>query len=67
MLIIPFFQFLTRLHLMDYSLLLGVHDCARAEQENRENAEKEEEEDNNDDDDDSESGSAMEGRGPTGE
>lgn len=25
--------FLTNLHLMDYSLLVGIHDCARAEQE----------------------------------
>ncbi|XP_058798724.1 phosphatidylinositol 5-phosphate 4-kinase type-2 alpha isoform X2 [Phymastichus coffea] len=56
-------DFLTRLHLMDYSLLLGVHDCARAEQENKENAEKEEEDDNHDEDDDSESGSGAEGRG----
>ncbi|KAL1115556.1 hypothetical protein AAG570_005846 [Ranatra chinensis] len=26
-------EFLTRLHLMDYSLLLGIHDCSRAEVE----------------------------------
>jgi len=26
-------EFLTKLHLMDYSLLLGIHDCARAEAE----------------------------------
>ncbi|KAK0174586.1 hypothetical protein PV327_010344 [Microctonus hyperodae] len=57
-------DFLTRLHLMDYSLLLGLHDCARAEQENRERAEREEDEDNHDDEDDSESGSGLESRGP---
>ncbi|CAH0770067.1 unnamed protein product [Bemisia tabaci] len=28
--------FLTNLHLMDYSLLLGIHDCARAEAERNE-------------------------------
>ncbi|KAK7793597.1 hypothetical protein R5R35_011111 [Gryllus longicercus] len=57
-------EFLTKLHLMDYSLLLGVHDCARAEQENRERAEQEEEENNGvDDDEDSESGSGLETRG----
>lgn len=27
------FQFLTKLHLMDYSLLLGVHECGRGEAE----------------------------------
>lgn len=44
-------EFLTKLHLMDYSLLLGIHDCARAE------AEGEEMEDIElDDDDDSEGG-----------
>jgi hypothetical protein len=26
-------QFLTKLHLMDYSLLLGVHECGRGEAE----------------------------------
>lgn len=49
---------------MDYSLLLGLHDCARAEQENRERAEREEDEDNHDDEADSESGSGLESRGP---
>ncbi|XP_051174894.1 phosphatidylinositol 5-phosphate 4-kinase type-2 alpha isoform X1 [Leptopilina boulardi] len=56
-------DFLTRLHLMDYSLLLGLHDCVRAEQENRERAEREEDEDNHDDEDDSESGSGLDSRG----
>ncbi|XP_015597476.1 phosphatidylinositol 5-phosphate 4-kinase type-2 alpha isoform X2 [Cephus cinctus] len=60
-------DFLTRLHLMDYSLLLGLHDCARAEQENRERAEREEDEDNHDDEDDSESGSGLDTRGPMGD
>lgn len=26
-------QFLTKLHLMDYSMLVGIHDCAQAEEE----------------------------------
>ncbi|XP_066597455.1 phosphatidylinositol 5-phosphate 4-kinase type-2 alpha isoform X1 [Prorops nasuta] len=60
-------DFLTRLHLMDYSLLLGLHDCARAEQENRERAERAENEDNHDDEEDSESGSGLESRGPVGD
>lgn len=47
-------EFLTKLHLMDYSLLLGIHDCARAE------AEGEEMEDMGDLDDDEDS----EGGGP---
>jgi len=62
-----FAQFLTRLHLMDYSLLLGLHDCARAEQESRERAEREDDEDNHEEEDDSESGSGLESRGPMGE
>lgn len=49
---------------MDYSLLLGLHDCARAEQESRERAEREDDEDNHDEEDDSESGSGLESRGP---
>lgn len=53
--------FLTKLHLMDYSLLLGIHDCARAEQESRERQEQESEE-NEDNDDDSDSGSGLENR-----
>lgn len=54
-------EFLTKLHLMDYSLLLGIHDCARAEQENRERTDQEEEENNGmEEDEDSESGSAVE-------
>lgn len=52
---------------MDYSLLLGVHNCAKAEQEHKDNIEKEEEEDNQDDEDDSESGSGLEVRGSFGE
>jgi len=52
---------------MDYSLLLGVHDCARAEQENRERAEQEDEENNGlEEDDDSESGSGLDMRGGGG-
>ena len=33
-------QFLTKLSMMDYSLLLGVHDCEQAEQEHRERLER---------------------------
>lgn len=51
---------------MDYSLLLGLHDCARAEQENRERAERGEDDDNHEDEDDSE-GSGLDQRGPAGE
>ncbi|CAG0912628.1 unnamed protein product [Notodromas monacha] len=32
--------FLTKVHVMDYSLLLGIHDCERAEQEDREDMER---------------------------
>lgn len=53
--------FLTKLHLMDYSLLLGIHDCARAEQESQERQERESE-DNEDNEDDSDSGSGLENR-----
>ncbi|XP_066995141.1 phosphatidylinositol 5-phosphate 4-kinase type-2 alpha [Anabrus simplex] len=56
-------EFLTKLHLMDYSLLLGVHDCARAEQENRERAELEDDDNGMEEDEDSESGSGVECRG----
>ncbi|XP_063218948.1 phosphatidylinositol 5-phosphate 4-kinase type-2 alpha [Bacillus rossius redtenbacheri] len=53
-------EFLTKLHLMDYSLLLGIHDCARAEQENRERGEQEDDENNGfEDDEDSETGSGI--------
>lgn len=44
-------EFLTKLHLMDYSLLLGIHDCVRAEAEGEEMDDIE-----LDDDDDSEGG-----------
>ncbi|XP_011503789.1 PREDICTED: phosphatidylinositol 5-phosphate 4-kinase type-2 alpha [Ceratosolen solmsi marchali] len=60
-------DFLTHLHLMDYSLLLGVHDCIRAEQENKDRVDKEQDDDNRDDDEDSESGSGVECRGSMGE
>ncbi|CAB0035043.1 unnamed protein product [Trichogramma brassicae] len=46
---------------MDYSLLLGVHNCARAEQENKEQVDKGDEDDQ-DDDEDSESGSGLENK-----
>ncbi len=35
-------QFLMKLQMMDYSLLLGVHDCEQAEQENKEILERSE-------------------------
>jgi len=46
---------------MDYSLLLGIHDVARGEAENKERLEREEEESGNDDDEDS--GSGLDNRG----
>lgn len=59
-------QFLTKLHLMDYSLLLGIHDCARAEVENANRMAQGEsaDSDNNglDSGDDSESGSGLDNR-----
>nr|CAD7442466.1 unnamed protein product [Timema bartmani]CAD7457285.1 unnamed protein product [Timema tahoe] len=61
-------EFLTKLHLMDYSLLLGVHDCTRAEQENSERIEQEDEDNNGvDDDDDSETGSGVDIRQGVGD
>ncbi|EEB19468.1 Phosphatidylinositol-4-phosphate 5-kinase type-2 alpha, putative [Pediculus humanus corporis] len=49
--------FLSKLHLMDYSLLLGIHDVLRGELETKERLEREEDEnDDNDEDDDSGSG-----------
>ncbi|XP_033127800.1 phosphatidylinositol 5-phosphate 4-kinase type-2 alpha-like [Anneissia japonica] len=44
-------EFLTRLKLMDYSLLAGIHDVAKAEQEERERLEAEEKNGYNDDED----------------
>lgn len=52
---------------MDYSLLLGLHDCARAEQESRERAEREDDEDFHEEEDDSESGSGVDSRNPGAE
>ncbi|KAJ8885741.1 hypothetical protein PR048_011941 [Dryococelus australis] len=53
---------------MDYSLLLGIHDCARAEQENRERGEQEEDENNGfEDDEDSETGSGIDIKQTAGE
>nr|CAD7570393.1 unnamed protein product [Timema californicum] len=60
-------EFLTKLHLMDYSLLLGVHDCTRAEQENSEQIEQEDEDNGVDDDDDSETGSGVDIRQGAGD
>ncbi|XP_077298448.1 phosphatidylinositol 5-phosphate 4-kinase isoform X2 [Arctopsyche grandis] len=59
-------DFLTKLHLMDYSLLLGIHDCARAEIENANKIAQGEsaDSDNNglDSGEDSESGSGLDNR-----
>ncbi|CAG9815117.1 unnamed protein product [Phaedon cochleariae] len=52
--------FLTKLHLMDYSLLLGIHEVERGEQELERQREMEAE--NPPDSDESESGSGLEGR-----
>lgn len=52
-------EFLSKLNLMDYSLLLGVHDCEKAEQEDRER-EVEEDEDTPGENDDNDS----QGSGP---
>lgn len=61
-------DFLTRLHLMDYSLLLGIHECDRGESE-RERAEgqnhphhQSESENTGPDSDESENGSGLEQR-----
>lgn len=52
-----FLQFLARMKLMDYSLLLGIHDVEQAEQEEEEDEEDEEEElYHEDEDDDDENG-----------
>ncbi|XP_066260667.1 phosphatidylinositol 5-phosphate 4-kinase type-2 alpha isoform X3 [Euwallacea similis] len=53
-------DFLTKLHLMDYSLLLGIHEVERGEQELQRQRELEAE--NPPDSDDSESGSGLENR-----
>ncbi|KAK5638652.1 hypothetical protein RI129_012947 [Pyrocoelia pectoralis] len=54
-------EFLTKLHLMDYSLLLGIHEVERGEQELQ--RERENESDNTGlDSDESESGSGLESR-----
>ncbi|XP_050301960.1 phosphatidylinositol 5-phosphate 4-kinase type-2 alpha isoform X2 [Anthonomus grandis grandis] len=53
-------DFLTKLHLMDYSLLLGIHEVERGEQELQRQRELEAE--NPPDSDESESGSGLENR-----
>ncbi|XP_025834192.1 phosphatidylinositol 5-phosphate 4-kinase type-2 alpha isoform X2 [Agrilus planipennis] len=53
-------EFLTKLHLMDYSLLLGIHEVERGEQELRER--ENEAENTGLDSDESESGSGLENR-----
>ncbi|XP_018568135.1 phosphatidylinositol 5-phosphate 4-kinase type-2 alpha isoform X2 [Anoplophora glabripennis] len=53
-------DFLTKLHLMDYSLLLGIHEVERGEQEMQ--RERELEAENPQDSDESESGSGLENR-----
>lgn len=53
---------MSKLHLMDYSLLLGIHDVARGEIENKERLEREDEE-NEENEEDEDSGSGLENRG----
>lgn len=54
-------EFLTKLHLMDYSLLLGIHEVERGEQELQRERELEAE-NPGPDSDESESGSGLENR-----
>ncbi|GJQ79920.1 hypothetical protein Trydic_g18364 [Trypoxylus dichotomus] len=57
-------EFLTKLHLMDYSLLLGIHEVERGEQESQK--EKENEQENAcQESDESETGSGLENRNYT--
>lgn len=53
-------EFLTKLHLMDYSLLLGIHEVERGEEELR--RERENEAENPAESDESESGSGLDNR-----